>query len=305
MGRPWQRMVGCTAAVVLALLVSGCEVRGTVDVKSGTEAVADLVFTESEADCLGLTKFAGLIIKGVPESGGDQTCRAQGTIDLEALKDLGIRLTHTGEYLIVDLALPQRVGYMPIEIDISFPGVVVEDAGMPVTGNSVRLGNATGISDFSPARVVALSHPGPQWWVFALAGGLVSGVALTLVGLLLVRRQQRLRAEMLADACAHLGRPQAMVRQVAAISVGIVDGQAVLDLDYPEDVGAGTDMNVVATGEGELIEVQGTAEGAPFARAELDALLDLALGGIRTLTSLQAQALAEPLRRAAADPLKM
>ena len=109
----------------------------------------------------------------------------------------------------------------------------------------------------------------------------------------------------LADACAHLGRPQGMVRQVAAISVGIVDGQAVLDLDYPEDVGAGTDMNVVATGDGELIEVQGTAEGAPFARNELDALLDLALGGIRTLTSLQAEALAEPLRRAAADPLKM
>jgi len=110
----------------------------------------------------------------------------------------------------------------------------------------------------------------------------------------------------LADACAHLGRPQAMVRQVAAISVGIVDGQPVLDLDYPEDVSAGTDMNVVATGDGELIEVQGTAEGAPFARTELDALLDLALGGIRTLTSLQVEALAEPLRSSAtADPLKM
>jgi ribonuclease PH len=100
----------------------------------------------------------------------------------------------------------------------------------------------------------------------------------------------------LADACASLERPQAMVRSIAAISVGIVDGVPVLDLDYPEDVSAGTDMNVVATGDGELIEVQGTAEGAPFRRSELDALLDLALAGIADLGRLQAAALQEPLR---------
>jgi ribonuclease PH len=109
----------------------------------------------------------------------------------------------------------------------------------------------------------------------------------------------------LADACAHLKKPAAMVRSVAAISVGIVDGQPVLDLDYPEDVSAGTDMNVVATGDGELIEVQGTAEGAPFRRDELDALLDLALGGIRELTELQSGALAQPLSRHVGDPLKL
>jgi len=110
----------------------------------------------------------------------------------------------------------------------------------------------------------------------------------------------------LADACASLGRPQAMVRSVAAISVGVVDGVPVLDLDYPEDVSAGTDMNVVATGDGALIEVQGTAEGAPFSRTELDALLDLALGGIADLAALQASALAEPLRaKHAGDPLKL
>ncbi len=110
----------------------------------------------------------------------------------------------------------------------------------------------------------------------------------------------------LADACTFLERPSAMVRSVAAISVGIVDGTPVLDLDYPEDVSAGTDMNVVATGDGALIEVQGTAEGAPFRREELDALLDLALGGIARLTALQAAALAEPLhRKHAGDALKL
>ena len=99
----------------------------------------------------------------------------------------------------------------------------------------------------------------------------------------------------LSDACAHLGRPEAVVRGVSAVSVGIVDGEPLLDLAYTEDVRADTDMNVVATGTGELIEVQGTAEGAPFARTELDLLLDLALAGCRSLTALQEAVLAQPL----------
>jgi ribonuclease PH len=78
---------------------------------------------------------------------------------------------------------------------------------------------------------------------------------------------------------------------VAAVSVGIVDGVAVLDLDYPEDSACDTDMNVVMTGEGGLIEVQGTAEGQTFSRAELTALLDLAEAGIRRLVGLQHEAL--------------
>jgi ribonuclease PH len=99
----------------------------------------------------------------------------------------------------------------------------------------------------------------------------------------------------LADACAHLDRSQALVRGVSAISVGIVDGTPMLDLAYTEDVRAETDMNVVATGDGDIIEVQGTAEGAPFSRKELDALLDLSLAGCRQLTELQNAVLAQPL----------
>ncbi|KYH45760.1 ribonuclease PH [Branchiibius sp. NY16-3462-2] len=83
---------------------------------------------------------------------------------------------------------------------------------------------------------------------------------------------------------------------VAAISVGIVGGVPVLDLDYPEDSTAETDMNVVMTGSGGFVEVQGTAEGAPFDRDELNALLDLAAGGIATLTSLQQEALSVEAR---------
>ena len=79
---------------------------------------------------------------------------------------------------------------------------------------------------------------------------------------------------------------------VAAVSVGIVDGQPRLDLDYVEDSGCDTDMNVVMTGSGGFVEVQGTAEGAPFSRAEMDRLLALADGGIRELIAAQKHALA-------------
>ncbi|MDE9366316.1 ribonuclease PH [Luteipulveratus sp. YIM 133132] len=91
-------------------------------------------------------------------------------------------------------------------------------------------------------------------------------------------------------------KAEPLTGSVAAVSVGIIDGRAVLDLDYPEDSTAGTDMNVVMTGRGEFVEVQGTAEGTPFARAELDALLDVAAKGIADLTALQEKSLAEQAR---------
>ena len=100
----------------------------------------------------------------------------------------------------------------------------------------------------------------------------------------------------LADAVAHLrdkgalaGEP--LVQSVAAVSVGIIDGTPMLDLPYVEDVRAETGMNVVMTGECSCIEIQGTAEGAPFVRSELDALLALAEKGCADLTRLQQEAL--------------
>jgi len=93
---------------------------------------------------------------------------------------------------------------------------------------------------------------------------------------------------MLADGTL-AARPE--LDPVAAVSVGIVDGVSMLDLDYTEDVGAQVDMNVVATADGRIVEVQGTAEQSPFSREQLDELLDLALVGCRQLTLAQAAAL--------------
>ena len=101
----------------------------------------------------------------------------------------------------------------------------------------------------------------------------------------------------LADAVGWLqGRKRCkgnpLVGSVAAVSVGIVAGQARLDLCYEEDVAAQTDMNVVCTGDGNFVEVQGTAEQEPFSRQLLGELLDLAVGGCTELTRLQQEALA-------------
>ncbi|HEX6522273.1 MAG TPA: ribonuclease PH [Streptosporangiaceae bacterium] len=100
----------------------------------------------------------------------------------------------------------------------------------------------------------------------------------------------------LADAVAWLrnrkrckGDP--LIASVSAVSVGVVDGEARLDLCYEEDVAAETDMNVVCTGAGDFVEIQGTAERDPFSRAQLDRLLDLAVSGCGELTGLQHAAL--------------
>ncbi len=84
-----------------------------------------------------------------------------------------------------------------------------------------------------------------------------------------------------------------IIDEIAATSVGIVDGEKVLDLDYENDVKAEVDLNVVMSGRGLLVEVQGTAEGAPFTRQDLDEMLDLATKGISELHDLQRRAVSE------------
>jgi ribonuclease PH len=88
-------------------------------------------------------------------------------------------------------------------------------------------------------------------------------------------------------------RTSPMVGECAAVSVGLIDGVALLDLPYSEDSRADVDFNVVMTGEGELVEVQGTAEGRPFTRPQLDELLDLASKGISEIVAAQRSMLAE------------
>ena len=109
----------------------------------------------------------------------------------------------------------------------------------------------------------------------SITGGYIA-LALALRGL---EAEGKVPGDVLADS-------------VAAVSVGIVGGEPRLDLCYEEDAGAEVDFNVVMTGGGDFVEVQGTAEGTPFSRADLGAMLDLAAGGIEQLTAVQHQVLA-------------
>ncbi|HEY3961123.1 MAG TPA: ribonuclease PH [Gaiellaceae bacterium] len=93
-------------------------------------------------------------------------------------------------------------------------------------------------------------------------------------------------------ALDRFGLGKALTGEVAAVSVGVVDGESLLDLDYSEDSNADVDLNVVMTGDGRLIEVQATAERVPFDRARLDGLLDLAAAGIEDLRKFQDEAIA-------------
>jgi ribonuclease PH len=88
-------------------------------------------------------------------------------------------------------------------------------------------------------------------------------------------------------ALDHMGLGRTLVDSVAAVSVGIVDGEVLLDLDYVEDSSAEVDLNLVMTGEGRLVEVQATAEGAPFSRDELDEMLALGAQGIDEISAAQ------------------
>ncbi len=103
----------------------------------------------------------------------------------------------------------------------------------------------------------------------------------------------------LHDACTRLVQAgdlnaNPLTDECAAISVGIVGGEALLDLPYPEDSTADVDFNVVMTGSGDFIEVQGTAEGLAFGRGQLDELVDLAAKGIGEIVDRQRQYLSEP-----------
>src|SRR5437588_865797 len=101
------------------------------------------------------------------------------------------------------------------------------------------------------------------------------------------RRANELRPPEITPDSLEQGLGKALRDSVAAVSVGIVGGEALLDLDYVEDSGADVDLNVVVTGDGLLVEVQATAERAPFSRARLDELLDLASAGIERIAAAQ------------------
>jgi len=177
----------------------------------------------------------------------------------------------TGEYSMLPAATNER---SPREVNKGRPGGRTQEI-QRLIGRSLR--SVTDLSRLGERTItvdcdVLQADAGTR--TASITGGYVA-LAIALRGLV---EQGLVPADLLTDS-------------VAAVSVGIVDDEARLDLCYDEDAGAEVDFNVVMTGSGDFVEVQGTAEGTPFSRAQLDALLDLAADGIADLTAIQHKAL--------------
>jgi len=178
----------------------------------------------------------------------------------------------TGEYSMLPASTSER---SPREVNKGRPGGRTQEI-QRLIGRSLR--SVTDLSRLGERTItvdcdVLQADAGTR--TASITGGYIA-LALALRGL---AANGRVPGDILTDS-------------VAAVSVGMVDGEPRLDFCYEEDAGADVDFNVVMTGSGGFVEVQGTAEGKPFSRKELDALLDLAAGGIAELTSLQQQVLA-------------
>lgn len=178
----------------------------------------------------------------------------------------------TGEYSMLPRATQERTAR---EVQRGRPGGRTQEI-QRLIGRSLRA--VTDLSRLGERTItvdcdVLLADAGTR--CASITGGYIA-LALAVRGLV---EREAMSADVLTDT-------------VAAVSVGIVGGEAVLDLTYDEDANAEVDCNVVTTGSGRLVEVQGTAEGEPFARADLDALLDLAESGTKQLTQIQRDLLA-------------
>jgi ribonuclease PH len=177
----------------------------------------------------------------------------------------------TGEYSMLPAATNER---SPREVNKGRPGGRTQEI-QRLIGRSLR--SVTDLSRLGERTItvdcdVLQADAGTR--TASITGGYVA-LAIALRGL---AEQGLVPDDLLTDS-------------VAAVSVGIVDEEARLDLCYDEDAGAEVDFNVVMTGSGDFVEVQGTAEGTPFSRVQLDALLDLAAGGIADLSAIQLKAL--------------
>jgi ribonuclease PH len=178
----------------------------------------------------------------------------------------------TGEYSMLPRATQERTAR---EVQRGRPGGRTQEI-QRLIGRSLRA--VTDLSKLGERTItvdcdVLLADAGTR--CASITGGYLA-LALAVRGLV---ERGAIPAEVLTDT-------------VSAVSVGMVGGMAVLDLSYEEDASAEVDCNVVTTGSGRLVEVQGTAEGEPFARSELDALLDLAESGTKQLTQIQRDVLA-------------
>ncbi len=188
----WRRVLAVLGVVAAGVLLSGCHLQGSANVISPDEASVDLLVSDYNFDCVSPDNSDATVkLEPGPEVDGSASCHITGTLPLS---NLGFTDLHTGEFgeywTFTGSFVEDRTSWVDADLEVRFPGEVVEANQGTIQGNTLRINPAKLTNDL---RVVALNRPGPATWVIAAVVGAASGVVLTLAVVGLLRRAQRIR----------------------------------------------------------------------------------------------------------------
>lgn len=188
----WRRVLAVLGVVAAGVLLSGCHLQGSANVISPDEASVDLLVSDYNFDCVSPDNSDATVkLEPGPEVDGSASCHITGTLPLS---NLGFTDLHTGEFgeywTFTGSFVEDRTSWVDADLEVRFPGEVVEASQGTIQGNTLRINPAKLTNDL---RVVALNRPGPATWVIAAVVGAASGVVLTLAVVGLLRRAQRIR----------------------------------------------------------------------------------------------------------------
>jgi len=188
----WRRVLAVLGVVAAGLLLSGCHLQGSANVISPDEASIDLLVSDYNFDCVQPDNSDATVkLEPGPEVDGSASCHITGTLPLS---NLGFTDLHTGEFgeywTFTGSFVEDRTSWVDADLEVRFPGEVVEANQGTIKGNTLRINPAKLTNDL---RVVALNRPGPETWVIAAVVGAASGVVLTLAVVGLLRRARRIR----------------------------------------------------------------------------------------------------------------
>ncbi|PKQ23317.1 MAG: hypothetical protein CVT65_08770 [Actinobacteria bacterium HGW-Actinobacteria-5] len=188
----WRRVLAVLGVVAAGVLLSGCHLQGSANVISPDEASVDLLVSDYNFDCVSPDNSDATVkLEPGPEVDGSDSCHITGTLPLS---NLGFTDLHTGEFgeywTFAGSFVEDRTSWVDADLEVRFPGEVVEANQGTIQGNTLRINPAKLTNDL---RVVALNRPGPATWVIAAVVGAASGVVLTLAVVGLLRRARRIR----------------------------------------------------------------------------------------------------------------
>lgn len=176
----WVRVATLCGALFLAACLSGCEIRGTVNVLSDQDLAVDVTMTGlNRGMCTSLTsELTELEVQRGIDSTGQRFCRVRGAVKAEDLTN--VHLASAAEYYVLTVDAPGRLTSFPLsDLTVRFPGQVVESSHGTVSGSSVHLDDLAALAIGEPLRVVALRRAGPPGWLLAAGMGLLSGAIAT------------------------------------------------------------------------------------------------------------------------------